>query len=264
METTHDIVRVLTIAGSDSGGGAGIQADLKTFFDLGCYGMSAITSVTAQNTLGVQSIYPVSLDVIRDQMDAVFTDIGCDAVKIGMLYSDKVVDLVAERLKKYQAKNIVLDPVVVATSGDLLIEKEAVEAIKSELFPIASIVTPNLPEAETLLNSKLSSRESIESAGEKLMELGSQSLVIKGGHSETDASDFFISKVHSQWLAQDRIQTNNTHGTGCTFSSAIASKLALGLDLEQSVKESKQYLTDLLSRSAKFTLGKGAGPVHIV
>ena len=257
--------RVLTIAGSDSGGGAGIQADLKTISAIGCYGMSVITALTAQNTRGVTGIHAVPPAFAAEQMTAVFTDIGADAVKIGMLYSAELIEVVATRLQTYEAKNIVLDPVMVAQSGDKLLQDDAIEAIKKHLMPLADVVTPNIPEAEVLLNRKLQSAEDMHQGAKALAEYGSQSILIKGGHlTENDSTDllYLFSEDRFVTLKGERVQTRNNHGTGCTLSSAIASYMARDHDIEAALKKAKSYITQAIKAGAGYTIGQGHGPVH--
>lgn len=257
--------RALTIAGSDSGGGAGIQADLKTFAALGCYGMSVLTALTAQNTRTVSAIHSVPPDFIVAQMEAVFTDIGTDAVKIGMLHSPDTIQAVAETLQGFRIKNIVLDPVMVAKSGDKLLQTEAVESLKTRLLPLATVITPNLPEAETLLGQRIESVEAMKHAVVKLSQFTSGYILLKGGHLNTEESTDIL--YHAQTdrlvtLTTQRIATNNSHGTGCTLSSAIAAGLAKGLLVEEAVTQAKEYLTGALQAGADYTLGTGHGPVH--
>jgi hydroxymethylpyrimidine/phosphomethylpyrimidine kinase len=257
--------RVLTIAGSDSGGGAGIQADLKTFAALGCYGMSAITALTAQNTLGVSAIHPVPPEFAAAQIAAVFEDIGADAVKIGMLYSARLIRVVAERLRAYAARNIVLDPVMVAQSGDRLLESDAVGAIREYLMPLARIATPNLPEAEVLTGRRIRSLDDMAAAARELARCGSEAVLLKGGHLEdSDSSDLLhlCREDRCVTLPAERIASRNTHGTGCTLSSAIAARLARGDDLEAAVRRAKDYLTAALRAGAAYRVGNGHGPVH--
>ncbi len=257
--------RALTIAGSDSGGGAGIQADLKTFSALGCYGMSVITAITAQNTVAVTDIYPVPPECITLQIDAVLSDIGTDAVKIGMLHSSQVISCVADRLSKYCCNNIVLDPVMVATSGDQLLKSEAVNALKSQLFPLAAVVTPNLPEASILLGKEISRRDQMGDACRELGRLGCQSVFLKGGHLSGDTCMDMLFESRTGTLLEfesSRFDTINSHGTGCTVSSAIAAYLARGFDLAEAVKRSKKYVSEALKAGAAVTVGRGHGPVH--
>ncbi len=257
--------RVLTIAGSDSGGGAGIQADLKTFAAMGCYGTSAITALTAQNTLGVTGIHPVPPTFAAAQITAVLGDIGTDAVKIGMLYSAELIRVVAEQLRVFGAANIVLDPVMVAASGDKLLQDEAVAALRDCLMPLADVITPNIPEAEVLVGHKLDSPELIRAAAQILAGFGSRSVLIKGGHFGGESSDDLL------YLSQDRrfvafpavrIQSRNTHGTGCTLSSAIAAHLARGAGLEEAVRRAKEFIDQAIRAGTDYALGGGHGPVH--
>jgi hydroxymethylpyrimidine/phosphomethylpyrimidine kinase len=257
--------RVLTIAGSDSGGGAGIQADLKTFCALECYGMSAVTALTAQNTLGVSAIHPVPPEFAAAQIAAVFEDIGADAVKIGMLYSARLIRVVAEQLRRYNARHIVLDPVMVAQSGDRLLEDDAVGAIREYLMPLAEVVTPNVPEAEVLAGRRIAGPADMEAAGLDLARYGSEAVLLKGGHlEEADSSDLLYLCRENRWVRYpaERIASRNTHGTGCTLSSAIAAHLARGDDLEAAVRQAKIYITAALRAGAAYRLGNGHGPVH--
>ena len=257
--------RVLSIAGSDSGGGAGIQADLKTFSAIGCYGMTVITALTAQNTTGVTGIHAVPPHFAAEQLDAVYADIGTDAVKIGMLYSAELIEAVAGRLREYGAGNIVLDPVMVAQSGDRLLEDEAVEALKSRLMPLAAVVTPNLPEAEVLCGRPLSGGEQCAAAAKELAGTGCGAVLIKGGHGGGAGSDdllYFRREDRLVTLPAERIATRNNHGTGCTLSSAIASYLARGADVETAVRDAKRYITSAIRAGAEYRLGRGHGPVH--
>lgn len=255
----------LTIAGSDSSGGAGIQADIKTFSALGCYAMSVITALTAQNTTGVRGIHAVPPAFAAEQMEAVFSDIPPDSVKIGMLYSAELIETVARMLAKYHARNIVLDPVMAAQSGDSLLEGDAVEAIKNYLMPMASVVTPNVPEAEILLSRPIKNVADMEKAAGDLAEFGSGSILVKGGHLEGDESTdilFIPSRNRLVPILGTRVTTRNNHGTGCTLSSAIASFLAHGLPLEDAVLRAKDYLTAAMKAGADYEIGKGHGPVH--
>jgi hydroxymethylpyrimidine/phosphomethylpyrimidine kinase len=257
--------RVLTIAGSDSGGGAGIQADLKTFAALGCYGMSAITALTAQNTLGVSAIHPVPPEFAAAQITAVFADIGADAVKIGMLYSARLIRVVADQLRRHAARNIVLDPVMVAQSGDRLLEDDAVGAIREDLMPLADVITPNVPEAEVLTGRQINGLADMQAAAQELAHFGSRAILMKGGHlNAADCSDLLFLSRPNRWveLPGERIASRNTHGTGCTLSAAIAAFLAQGEDLEAAVRQAKAYLTAALRAGAAYRLGDGHGPVH--
>lgn len=254
------IRKALTIAGSDSGGGAGIQADLKTFAALGVYGTSAITAVTAQNTLGVSAVLALRPKLVAAQIDAIVSDIGADALKTGMLANAAIIKIVAAKIREHGLKNIVVDPVMVATSGDLLIKKNAVGTLRRKLLPLATIVTPNIPEAEELTGMKLRTAEEIEKAARAIVAMGAKSVVIKGGHRSGPAVDFFYDGKRCAALQAPRIRTNNTHGTGCTLSAAIAAYLAKGEDLDRAVGMAKNYLTDALRQS--FTVGHGHSPVH--
>lgn len=253
--------KVLSIAGSDSSGGAGIQADLKTFSAHGVYGMTVITALTAQNTKGVYLVDNTNDDMVVKQIDAVFHDIFPDAIKIGMLSSPNIVKIVASRLTHYKAKNIVLDPVMVSTSGHSLISPEASKQIIQELFPIADIITPNLPEAEVLADMKILNEEDVMIAGEKLMKMTKGSVLIKGGHFEEEESvDYLFTNTGVKKFSLKRIDTKNSHGTGCTLSSAIASNLAQGLPMEESVKLAKSYVYGALLHDPQ--IGEGNGPLN--
>jgi hydroxymethylpyrimidine/phosphomethylpyrimidine kinase len=256
--------RVLSIAGSDSGGGAGIQADLKTIAALGCYGMTAITALTAQNTLGVRSIHAVPLPHLIDQVDAVVEDIGVDAVKIGMLHSAETVRTVAAALQRHQLTQVVLDPVMVATSGAKLIDAEAIEVLVRELFPLATVVTPNLDEAALLVGQPLKTEADMEAAARQLIERGARAVLVKGGHLAGDTvSDLLLARgAAPQWMRDARIPTPNTHGTGCTLSSAIASHLALGADLSEAVLRARAFVRGALEAGARVRTGAGSGPLN--
>ncbi|MGD9613205.1 MAG: bifunctional hydroxymethylpyrimidine kinase/phosphomethylpyrimidine kinase [Kiritimatiellia bacterium] len=257
--------RVLTIAGSDSGGGAGIQADLKTFAANGCYGMSVITALTAQNTQGVAGIHPVPVDFVAQQLDAVLSDLGADAVKIGMLFSPELIEAVARKLREYRVARIVLDPVMVAQSGDKLLRDDAVEAMKTHLIPLAEILTPNLPEAEVLLGRNVSGADDMPAAAEELMRFGCWNVLVKGGHLAGAASDdclFLGAEKRLVRLPGARIETRNNHGTGCTLSSAIAAFLARGLETEEAVRRAKAYVAAAIQAGAAYRIGHGHGPVH--
>ncbi len=257
--------RVLTIAGSDSGGGAGIQADLKTFSALGCYGMSVITAITAQNTMAVSGIHPVPPENIEQQIDAVLGDIGADAVKIGMLHSSPVISCVAERLRLHHCPNIVLDPVMTATSGDQLLQTEALQIMKSQLLPLVEVLTPNLPEASLLLGREVTEPDQMGDACRELGRFGCCSVFLKGGHLSGDTCMDVLYEGSTGTLlkfAGKRIETTNSHGTGCTVSSAIAAYLARGFDLAQAVGKAKQYINQALQAGAGVQVGHGHGPVH--
>ena len=257
--------RVLTIAGSDSGGGAGVQADIKTISAHGCYASSAITAITVQNTLGVKGVHPVPVDFIEQQIEAVLEDIGADAVKIGMLHSEEVVKCVARMLKKYGCKNVVLDPVMVSTSGHRLIEEEAINSLMTELLPIATVITPNIPEAEILLGGRVLDKQSdlYDSAKELGMKFGT-SVLLKAGHlTENKLVDIFYNHEDGSIteLPSIRINTKNTHGTGCTMSSAFASMLAKGCGLVDAAKGAKEYINNAIIAGAEYEIGHGHGPV---
>ena len=250
----------LSIAGSDSSGGAGIQADLKTMTLNGVFAMSAITALTAQNTTGVRSIEEVSPSFLKDQIDAVFEDIYPDAVKIGMVASSELIMTIAERLRFFKAKNIVADPVMVATSGSALLKTDAVETLAKEIFPIAAIITPNIPEAEILSSMKIESEKDMIEAAKKIENEYGCAVLIKGGHSINDANDILCKKGEIKTFTGKRIGNPNTHGTGCTLSSAIASNLAKGYSIEDSIQKAKDYISGALS--AGLDLGKGSGPMN--
>jgi len=256
--------RVLSIAGSDSGGGAGIQADLKTIAALGCYGMTAITALTAQNTLGVRSIHSVPLQMLADQIDAVVEDIGVDAVKIGMLHSADTVRAVAAAIDRHALTRIVLDPVMIATSGAVLIDQEAIAVLVRELFPKAVVVTPNLDEASLLVGRPLESEADMEAAARQLLEMGAPAVLVKGGHLAGDTvSDLLMgSDRKACWMLAPRIHTPNTHGTGCTLSSAIAAHLALGWTLPEAVRLARDYVRGALEAGARVRTGAGSGPLN--
>jgi hydroxymethylpyrimidine/phosphomethylpyrimidine kinase len=264
MKPSAQYPRVLSIAGSDSGGGAGIQADLKTIAALGCYGMTAITALTAQNTLGVRSIHAVPLQILTDQIDAVVEDIGVDAVKIGMLHSADTVRAVAAAIERHQLPRIVLDPVMVATSGAVLIDQEAIAVLVRELFPRAMLITPNLDEAALLVGRPLADEAAMEAAGWQLLEMGARAVLLKGGHLPGDTvSDLLVTgNVPPRWMRQPRIGTPNTHGTGCTLSSAIAAYLALGLPPPVAVDQARDYVRWALVAGAAVRTGAGSGPLN--
>lgn len=249
----------LTIAGSDSSGGAGIQADIKTMIANGVYAMSAITALTAQNTLGVSGIMEVTPEFLGQQMDCIFTDIRPDAVKIGMVSSGELISVIAEKLIQYQAENIVVDPVMVSTSGSRLISEEAVEMLKKKLLPLATVLTPNIPEAQVLLGTEIKTPEDMERSAKKIGEKYHCAVLLKGGHQLNDANDYLWQAGQGRWFMGKRIHNPNTHGTGCTLSSAIASNLAKGYSLEASVQKAKEYLSGALQ--AMLNLGAGSGPM---
>jgi hydroxymethylpyrimidine/phosphomethylpyrimidine kinase len=249
----------MTIAGSDSGGGAGIQADLKTFQALGVYGASTLTAVTAQNTLGVRAVHEIPTDVIAAQIDAVLEDIGVDAAKTGMLSSAEIIATVAERIRHWRLERLVVDPVMVAKSGDRLLREDAVQALVRDLLPLAAVLTPNVPEAEVLVGRHLESEAEIRHAARDILDLGPRAVVMKGGHREGDAIDVFFDGHTFHTFSAPRFDTPNTHGTGCTFSAAIAAGLANGMDMLDAVGAAKHYLTEAIRHAQP--LGGGHGPV---
>lgn len=250
----------LTIAGSDSSGGAGIQADIKTMTMNGVYAMSAITALTAQNTTGVRSIMESSPEFLKDQIDAVFEDIRPDAVKIGMVSSAELIEVIADRLAYYKAKNIVVDPVMVATSGSELMKSNAVTVLRQKLLPLATLVTPNIPEAEVLSGESIQGKEDMERVAKLIGDTHGCAVLLKGGHSVSDANDLLYANGRYKWFSGKRINNPNTHGTGCTLSSAIASNLAKGYDLEASIGRAKDYISGALG--AMLDLGAGSGPMN--
>ena len=250
----------LTIAGSDSSGGAGIQADIKTMTANGVFAMSAITALTAQNTTGVAGIMEVSPEFLKQQIDCIFTDIRPDAVKIGMVSSAELITAIAEKLAEYQAENIVVDPVMVATSGAKLISDDAIDTLKERLLPMADILTPNIPEAEVLSGMKVRTGEDMIKAAEKISEGYHCAVLLKGGHQLNDANDLLYRNGSYRWFYGKRIDNPNTHGTGCTLSSAIASNLAKGFDMDTSVERAKSYISGALG--AMLDLGSGSGPMN--
>jgi hydroxymethylpyrimidine/phosphomethylpyrimidine kinase len=265
MTTVKKYNRVLTIAGSDSGGGAGIQADIKAISAMGAYAASAITAVTVQNTLGVEAVHPIPIDILGGQIDAVLSDIGADAVKIGMLHSSEVVRLVADKLRHYDIRNVVLDPVMVSTSGHRLIEESAIETLKSQLLPLARVITPNIPEAEILAGVKIERNEELADVARRLSQGGKVSVLLKAGHlTEERLVDIFYNAEQDTILELPsvRIHTPNTHGTGCTLSSAIASNMALGNSLPKAISQAKEFITAAIRRSANISIGHGNGPLH--
>lgn len=250
---------VLTIAGSDCSGGAGIQADLKTMLANGVYGMSAVTALTAQNTTGVYGIMESTPEFLRNQLECIFQDIFPDAVKIGMVSSALLIEVIADELVKWKAENIVVDPVMVATSGSSLLQDEAKEALESKLFPLAAVITPNIPEAEVLSGIQIDSPKKMEEAASILGTRYPGAVLIKGGHDMNDANDLLFWRGKMIWFRGERIDNPNTHGTGCTLSSAIASNLAKGYGMEKSIERAKQYISGALG--AGLDLGKGSGPM---
>ena len=266
-QQSHQYPRLLTIAGSDSGGGAGIQADLKTFSALGCFGMTAITALTAQNTTGVRAIHGVPPSMLRDQIDAVVEDIGVDAVKIGMLHSPDIVRTVAEAIDRHGLKRVVLDPVMVATSGAVLIDSPAIAALVKDLFGRAVLVTPNLDEAALLVGRPLASEADMELAAHELLAKGALAVLLKGGHLAGEVvSDLLLvagnKGIEPHWMRAPRIATANTHGTGCTLSSAIAAYLALGYSLVDAVEAARTYVRGALVAGSIVKTGQGSGPLN--
>lgn len=252
--------KVLTIAGSDSSGGAGIQADLKTFSAHGVFGMSVIAAVTAQNTKEVIDVQNISPDIIAKQIDAIFDDIEVDAVKIGMISEIEGIKVVSERLRKYRPQNVVLDPVMVSKSGYSLMNHNSVETLIKELIPIVSVVTPNIPEAEIIANIKIQTVGDMEKAAKIIYNMGPKNVLIKGGHLTGDATDVLYDGKSFVYLKNERINTKNTHGTGCTLSSSIASNLALGMNIKEAVEKAKKYITTAIEHS--LPIGHGSGPTN--
>ncbi len=252
--------KAMTIAGSDSGGGAGIQADLKTFAALGVYGTSAITALTAQNTLGVQGVFPVEPEFVGQQIDSIMADIGADAVKTGMLFSEAIIRVVAERIRRWGIRNLVVDPVMVAKSGDRLLQEDAIDALRRELLPLALVVTPNLGEASVLAGFPVQDKPAMEESARVIHALGVRWVVVKGGHLPECADDLLYNGEQMLWLPAERIDTPHTHGTGCTFSAGIAAFLAKGSDVPDAVRRAKDYLTGALR--ATVPIGAGHSPPH--
>ena len=264
MPSQSTIRNVLSIAGSDPSGGAGIQADLKTFAANGVYGMAVITALTAQNTRGVSGVELVSPDFVTRQINAVFADIRVDAVKIGMIATADIAHAVADALKRHQARNVVLDPVMVAKGGDRLLAEEAVAALRSELVPLADMITPNLPEAAVLLDAaEATDRDGMEATATRLQALGCGSALLKGGHlSGDDSPDLLVTATQREWFEGARLQTRNTHGTGCTLSSALAAQLALTGDAFAAVRVAKAYVAGAIGAADRLGVGSGHGPTH--
>lgn len=258
--------RALTIAGSDPSGGAGIQADLKTFSACGCFGTSAIVAVVDENTVGVTGVHPVPVDFVTGQIRSVLDDIGTDAIKIGMLHSSELIRAVKDTIASYNITNVVLDPVMVATSGDALLQAEAVETLRTELIPAARVITPNIPEAEILLGDKITSQQDLPAVARLLSErCGGVSVLLKAGHlHDQELIDVFYNAETDNTipLKSKRISTPNTHGTGCTLSSAVAAFLARGNDLDNAVVKAKNYIAAAIEAGAQYNIGKGHGPVH--
>jgi len=257
--------RALTIAGSDPSGGAGIQADLKTFSACGCYGMTVITAVVDENTIGVTDVHPIPVSFVSGQIKSVLDDIGTDAIKIGMLHSSELIRTVKSTLSPYKIKNIVLDPVMVATSGDKLLQDEAIETLKNEMIPFSRIITPNIPEAEILIGEKINNQADLPLIAKRLSFDNSVSVLLKAGHLHDDIlTDVFYNAETDEIIefSSRRISTKNTHGTGCTLSSAIAAFLAHNLDLNEAVKSAKDYMNNAILFGSEYKIGKGHGPVH--
>jgi hydroxymethylpyrimidine/phosphomethylpyrimidine kinase len=254
----------LTIAGSDSSGGAGIQADLKTFAALGVYGASVITALTAQNTTGVTGIHQVPAEFVTAQIDAVFADLDVGAVKIGMVAQPASIDAIVAGLMRWSPKHVVLDPVMVATSGDRLLAADAVEALRTKLIPLAAVITPNLPEAAALLDEPVATDETaVASQGKRLLAMGCKAVLIKGGHGHgVESTDYLIDASGTIVLAAPRVATKNTHGTGCSLSSAVAAGLAKGDDMESAVRNAKAWVSAAIAAADRFSVGRGHGPIH--
>ena len=258
--------KVLSIAGSDCSGGAGIQADLKTFTVFGCYGATVLTTLTAQNTTGVQDIFPIDPEFIGKQIDSVLSDIQIDTIKIGMLYDSKIISIVAEKIKQYNFKKVILDPVMVATSGDRLLKEDAIKILKEKLIPLAMILTPNIKEAEILSGINIKTKKNMEESANIIKNLGVHNVLIKGGDFQSkDSNDCLLYKSQKgykiTWFKSERIKTKNIHGTGCTLSSAIACCIAKGYTLENAVSKSKKFLTSALKFAINLDVGFGSGPV---
>jgi hydroxymethylpyrimidine/phosphomethylpyrimidine kinase len=252
--------KILTIAGSDCSGGAGIQADLKTIMAHQCYGMSVITALTAQNTTGVYGISVVSSEFVKQQLECIFKDIFPDAIKIGMVVNFDIIDVIVNQIKKYEPKNIVLDPVMVSTSGSQLLSDDAIEALTSKLMPLADLITPNIPEAEKICGFSINSHEGMLTAGHIICEKTGTPILIKGGHLIECADDLLVDNTNDYWFKGSKINNPNTHGTGCTLSSSIAAHLALGNSMAESIEKAKAYISGALESG--FDLGKGSGPLN--
>jgi len=257
---TSRIYTAMTIAGSDSGGGAGIQADLKTFAALGVYGTSVLTAITAQNTVGVTGVHEIPVDMVAAQIEAVITDIGADAVKTGMLASSAIIETVARELAHFRVDRLVVDPVMVAKSGDTLLREEAVDVMRRSLIPLATVVTPNIHEAETLTGLRIESERDARRAAEKIVSMGARAVVVKGGHLPGPPVDLLYDGREFYSFSGPRIETRNTHGTGCTFASAIAAGLAKEMEMADAVAMAKEYVTEAIRRS--FDVGRGHGPLN--
>ena len=254
------IPKAMTIAGSDSGGGAGVQADLKTFAALGVYGASTLTAITAQNTVAVTAVHEIPTDVITAQIDAVLTDIGADAVKTGMLSSSDIIECVCEALEVHGVQRLVVDPVMIAKSGDALLREDAIGSLRTRLLPLAMVVTPNIPEAEALTETTIVSDADVRRAAEAIVGMGARSVVVKGGHREGPATDLFYDGKEFKEFTAPRFDTVNTHGTGCTFASAVAAGLARGMVVADAVALAKDYVTEGIRHS--FSIGQGHGPLN--
>ncbi len=254
------IPKAMTIAGSDSGGGAGVQADLKTFAALGVYGASTLTAITAQNTVAVTAVHDIPTDVITAQIDAVLTDIGADAVKTGMLSSSDIIECVCEALEVHGVQRLVVDPVMIAKSGDALLREDAIGSLRTRLLPLAMVVTPNIPEAEALTETTIVSDSDVRRAAEAIVGMGARSVVVKGGHREGPATDLFYDGKEFKEFTAPRFDTVNTHGTGCTFASAVAAGLARGMVVTDAVALAKDYVTEGIRHS--FSIGQGHGPLN--
>lgn len=256
------MIKALTVAGSDSGGGAGIQADLKTFQELSVYGMSVITAITAQNTLGVHGVYPIPLEAVEQQLDAVLSDIGADAVKTGMLFSSELIEVIAAGLQKYNIKQVVVDPVMYAKGGAPLLQQEAIDALCKSLLPLAAVVTPNIPEAQAIAGmDKLKTQADMEEACRRILAMGPRAVLLKGGHLEGEQSIDILFDGHTfEAYPAGRIHTKHTHGTGCTLAAAIAAELAKGKALNEAVEEAKQFVTCGIVDG--IDLGEGIGPIN--
>jgi hydroxymethylpyrimidine/phosphomethylpyrimidine kinase len=264
IERFNHYPRVLSVAGSDSGGGAGIQADLKTFAALGCFGMTAITALTAQNTCGVRAIHAVPPEMLRDQIDAVLEDIGADAVKVGMLHSPEIVCTVAQAIDRHGLQRVVFDPVMVATSGAKLIDEDAIAVLVREMFPRAMLITPNLDEAALLVGRPLATLQDMALAAAELIVRGARAVLLKGGHlaGDTVTDLLLVPGADPLWMQAPRIATANTHGTGCTLSSAIAAQLALGLALPEAVQKAREFVRQALQAGASVKTGQCSGPLN--
>lgn len=256
------VYRALTIAGSDCSGGAGIQADLKTFQELGTFGMSVITAITVQNTQGVHGVYPQSKESVTGQLEAVLSDIGVDAVKTGMLFSSEIIEAVAKTLKEYKVGNLVVDPVMVAKGGHTLLQEEAIQAVRDHLLPLSMVITPNIPEAEVIIGEKgISTIADMEAAAKRIHSMGARYVVMKGGHLEDhESTDVLYDGQSFTYFPVQRIQTKHTHGTGCTFAAAIAAEIAKGHDVAQATKTAKEFITCAIEES--LDIGQGIGPTN--